>query len=84
MKENINFDIKDFSRMNVDQHISMVGGIIGRGIDDFCRTNHRKNRQRIKWWTPELSRKRRLVRLLCERFQRARAVSLLKISKKLV
>ena len=71
----LNDEINDFKRMNVDQHILMLDGINGTANDDLCRRYHRKSRQRIKRWTLELSRKRRLVRQLRERFQKAREVS---------
>ena len=63
----------EFKTMDSDQQIESFTSSICAACDQMFKRYCVEDKIKVKWWTPELTLKRRLVRRLRNKFQRARS-----------
>lgn len=64
--------LADFAAMDIDSQVSCLTGILQGVNDQVLGTPRIANRKKLKWWNSELNTKRKEVRRLRRRLQRAR------------
>ncbi|KAM8701632.1 hypothetical protein ACLKA7_005239, partial [Drosophila subpalustris] len=66
-------DLGSFRALSVDEQVVLVNRWMTSANDRMFERHRKVNLKRVKWWTRELTLKRRSVRTLRKRFQRARS-----------
>ena len=67
--------LQDFASLTSREQVALLEGAVEVVCDNLFDRCQPAQPRKLKWWTLELERKKRLVRSLRKRFQRARRVS---------
>jgi len=74
-EESTQVDLDTFRALSVDEQVACVSRWLTCVNDRMFERTRKVNLRHVKWWTHELTLKRRSVRTLRKRFQRARIAS---------